>query len=150
MRALFMVVILMALVVPAAVAQGQDNQLDKLMQQKNQGKINEIMKSLTQTEYKARVDIPASDSLFVDDGKVVEGMYKVALKNNKVAFKAGETAKVTQVKILDFAVQVYFNDDTAIIGTTATRLVLDKSSAADITALASKSIAGLFDVVVKK
>jgi hypothetical protein len=150
MRALFTVVILMALVVPAAVAQGQDNQLDKLMQQKNQAKINEIMKSLTGTEYKARVDIPASDSLFVDDGKVVEGMYKVALKNNKVAFKAGETAKVTQVKILDFAVQVYFNDDTAIIGTTATHLDLDKSGAAELTALASKSIAAFFDVAKPK
>jgi len=151
MRALFTVVIVMALVVPAAMAQAQNNpgQLDKLAQQKNQSKINDILKNLTQTDYKARVDIPASDSLFVDDGKVVEGMYNVALKNNKVAFKAGETAKVTQVKILDFAVQVYFNDDTAIIGTTAAHVDLDKASAADLTEMATKAISGLFTALKK-
>jgi hypothetical protein len=104
------------------------------------------LKNLAQTEYKARLDVPASDSLFVDDGKVVEGMYNVALKNNKVAFKAGETAKVTQVKILDFAVMVYFNDDTAIIGSGLDHADLSNVSAADLAALASKSIAALFDV----
>ena len=149
MRALFTVMILLALVVPAAAAQNNQSQLEKLMQQKNQTKINEIMKNLTQTEYKARLDIPASDSLFVDDGKVVEGMYKVALKNNKVAFKAGETAKVTKVEILDFAIQVYFNEDTAIIGSAANHMDLDKVSPADLTDLASKSIAAFFDVVKK-
>jgi len=147
MRALFILVILVALVVPTAAAQNNQSELEKLMQQKNQAKINEITKALTQTQYKARVDIPASDSLFVDDGKVVEGMYKVALKNNKVAFRAGETAKVTQVKILDFAIQVYFNDDTAIIGTGANHVDLSSMNAADLTELASKSIAALFDVL---
>jgi len=147
MRTLFILVILVALVVPAAAAQNNQSELEKLMQQKNQAKINEIMKALTQTQYKARLDIPASDSLFVDDGKVVEGMYKVALKNNKVAFKAGETAKVIQVKILDFAIQVYFSDDTAIIGTGANHVDLSSMNAADLTELASKSIAALFDVL---
>ncbi len=74
-------------------------------------------------------------------------MYKVALKNNKLAFKAGETAKVTKVAILDFAVQVYFNDDTAIIGSAASHADLADASVADLTALAGKSIAALFDVV---
>jgi hypothetical protein len=146
MRALFIVVIFMALVVPAAIAQTPNNQsqFDKLIQQKIQAKANEVLKSLTQNEYKARVDIPASDSLFVDDGKVVEGMYNVAAKNNKLAFKAGETAKVTQVKILDFAIQVYFSDETAIIATTASHLDLEKAGAADLTEMANKAISGLF------
>ncbi len=51
MRALFIVGILVALVVPVA-AQNNQSQLEKLMQQKNQAKINEIMKNLTQTEYR--------------------------------------------------------------------------------------------------
>jgi hypothetical protein len=149
MRALFIVVILLALVAPAAVAQNSGQSLDKLVQQKIQAKGTDVLKALTQNEYKARVDIPASDSLFVDDGKVVEGMYNVALKNNKVAFKAGETAKVTQVKILDFAVQVYFNDDTAIIGTTANHADVANLSVADLTDLSVKAIGALFQIVKK-
>jgi hypothetical protein len=53
------------------------------------------------------------------------------------------------VQILDFAVQVYFNDDTAIIGTTATRTDLAAMSASDLTDMAGKAIAALFDVVKK-
>jgi len=147
MRALFIAVVVLALVVPVVAQNNQS--LDKLIQQKNQARANEIMKTLSQTEYKARVDVPASDSLFVDEGKIVEGTYQVALKHNKVAFKAGETAKVTQVKILDFAVQVYFNDETAIIGTGANHPDLSSMNAAELVDLAGKSIAALFDVVKK-
>jgi hypothetical protein len=144
MRALFIAVVALSLVVPAAAQNNQS--LDKLMQQKLQARANEITKTLSQVEYKARVDVPASDSLFVDEGKIVEGTYQVALKHNKVAFKVGETAKVTQVKILDFAVQVYFNDETAIIGMGANHLDLSSMSAAELIDLASKSIAALFDL----
>jgi hypothetical protein len=149
MRALFTVVILVALVIPAVAQTNSQSSLDKLIQQKNQAKINEVMKSLAQTEFKARLDIPASDSLFVDDGKLVEGMYKVALKNNKVAFKAGETVKIKEVKILDFAVQVYFNDDTAIIGSSANHADLATVGGAELTDLVTKSVAALFEVVKK-
>lgn len=148
MRTTLISLILLALAVPAW-AQGNRTTLEQQLAEKQKiEKTQTVLRDLTQAAYKAKVDMPTSDSLFVNDGKVSEAMYNAALRAGKVAIKTGETAKVTRVQVLDFAVQVFFGDESvALIGTTANQADTAKMSGAELCDLAKRTVAAFFNTV---
>ena len=150
MRTTLIAVILLVLAVPA-MGQGNKTTLEKDLQSKQKmEKAQSVLRELAQVDYKAKMDIPASDNLFVNDGKLSEAMYNAAKREGKIAIKAGQTSKVVKVELLDFAIEVYFGDEScALIGTPAVQAETTSVSSADLTALAKKTIAAFFDIVNK-
>src|ERR1022692_1940636 len=147
MRTTFIALILLALAIPA-MGQGDKATLEKQLDSKQKmEKAQVVLRQLTQSNYKAKVDVPESDCLFGNDGKVSEAMYNAAVKNSKIGIKAGQPGKVTRVEVLDFAIEIYFGDSVALIGQPTVQLDTNKASAADLTVLAKKTVAAFFDVV---
>ncbi len=141
------IVLILAIIAVPAVAQGGKESLESLMQQKRQAeKTAAVLREITQSEYRAQMDIPASDSLFVEDGKLTTATYRAALKNG-VALKAGETTRVTQVKLMDFGVQVFFaNGACALIGW-ADKFEPANQTVEAIAGLAKKTLLAVFEPV---
>lgn len=71
----------------------------------------QLLKELAKYEYKAKRDVPAADSIFVEKGKLQLPMYKLSLQQGGVLLKTGKTTKVSSVKIMDHGVQVFFETD---------------------------------------
>lgn len=75
----------------------------------------EVMKQLSQPSFTALRDIPASDGIFVDQGRVIEGVLNAALAEKDVAVAAGKQTKVSSFFILDSAIQVFLEDDACAL-----------------------------------
>jgi hypothetical protein len=150
MRTTLIALILLALVAPAF---GQGNKGTSAQQMANREKMEKtqvILRDLAQFDYKAKMDVPVSDTLFVSNGKLMEAMYNSAMKSGKVAVKAGQVAKISQVELLDFAVAVSFADGSVtLIGTPAATINTSTAPVADLIALGKASIAAYFDAVKK-
>lgn len=144
MRVLLSVMLVTIVALPLA-AQGTPAAL----QQKADGmalseKAKQVQTELQKFEYKAKVDIPAVDCIFVQDGKLVAGVYQSYLKDNPRALKAGATTKVSNVKMLERGVQIYFaNDSFAIIGVSSQAMETKDTSVKDLVEIAKKSLTPL-------
>jgi hypothetical protein len=146
MKSLVIVLVLAVFAVPLT-AQGVKDSLDKAMQEKRQAEKSAlVLRELAQTNYRAMMDIPANDGLFVEDGKLLVATYRVALKSG-VAIKAGDVTKITQVKLLDFGVQIYFGETgSAIIGW-ADKFEPANQPVEVVAALAKKTVLAMFEPV---
>jgi hypothetical protein len=148
MRILTAVLVVICLAVPLA-SQGnaatlQQKEKDRILAEK----AKEVQAELQKVQYKAKVDIPAVDCIFVQDGKIIQGMYQSYLRDNPKALSAGGTTKVSKVSVMEQGVQVYLaNDSFAIIAVTSTPVNSLEASAKDLTELAKKAIGALLQVV---
>ena len=75
----------------------------------------EVMSQLTQGDFTATRNIPASDSIFIEQGRVIEGLFNAALAEKDIAVAAGARTKVSSFVILDSAIQVYLEKDTCAL-----------------------------------
>jgi hypothetical protein len=151
MRILTAVLVVACLALPLA---GQGNQA--ALQQKDKEKIladkaKEIQTELQKVEYKAKVDIPAVDCIFVQDGKIMQGMFQSYLRDNPKAVTAGTLTKVSKVNVMEQGVQIYLADDSfAIIGVSSAPVNSLEMPVKDLTGLAKKSLAALLVAVEEK
>ena len=148
MKTLCGALLLILLAAPAAAAQGNRPTSDKkLSDSELAAKSKEILAELTQSEYRARKDIPLVDCNFVEDGKVMEGIFNSNLGDAKV-LRSGTVTKVSSVKLMEHAVQVYFASDTlGVIGIYTPQVDTSTMSVKDLVEMARKSLAPLFDAV---
>lgn len=148
MRILTAVLVVVCLALPLA---SQGNQAT--LQQKDKEKImadkaKDVQGALQKSEYKAKVDIPAVDCIFVQDGKILQGMYQSYLRDNPKALAAGATTKVSKVKVMEQGVQIYLaNDSFAIIAVSSTPVNSVEMPVKDLTEMAKKALNALLQVV---
>ena len=117
-----------------------------LVMQKEQGR--DVLRELEKYSFRARVDIPAVDFIFVQDGKIIEAMYRDALKENPRALAAGAVTKVSSVKVLDHGIQVFLaTDKCAVIGVSAGTLDTATTTTKELVDAARKAIAPLFEII---
>ena len=151
MKVLTAVLLVACLALPLA-AQGNTSTL----QQKEKEKIlaekaKEIQTELQKVQYKAKMDIPAVDCIFVQDGKILQGMYQSYLRDNPKALHAGATTKVSKVTVMEQGVQIYLaNDSFAIIAVTSTPVNSLEASVKDLTELAKKAISALLQIATEE
>ncbi len=107
----------------------------------------DVTAALARFTFTARRAIPASDNIFVEDGKVIEALFALARQENGVALPAGQSATVSKVVFLDKALHVFLaHDKFAVL-----ILTKDNKSVADLSVdqlvdLAKKGLAALFTV----
>ena len=151
MRILTAVLVIACLGVTLA-AQGnaatlQQKEKDKILAEK----AKEVQTELQKVQYKAKVDIPAVDCIFVQDGKIIQGMFQSYLRDNPKALAAGATTKVSKVNVMEQGVQIYLaNDSFAIIAVTSTPVNSLEASAKDLTELAKKAIGALLQIATEE
>lgn len=105
----------------------------------------EVMSQLTQRDFTATRNIPASDSIFIEQGRVIEGLFNAALAEKEVAVAAGARTKVSSFVILDSAIQVYLEKDTcALIILTENGLPTKPMTVEQLVKLARSGLAALF------
>ncbi len=142
-----LVVIVAALAVVPLAGQTQDAKNKAALQAE---RASALLKELGNFEFKAKIEVPATDGIFVEDGKLVGATYRNQLKDNPVALKPGDITKVSQVKVLDYGIQIFFASDTcALIGITGQMDTL-KLSPEEMLGAAKKSVEPLFDLVPLK
>jgi hypothetical protein len=148
MRVVVSALILVILVALPLPAQGNAPALQQTLSEKEKAeKAQVVLRELAQFEYKAKVEIPEVDCVFVEDGKLVGPTYRAQLKENPRAVKAGEITKPSQVKFMDRGIQVYFaSDNCAVIGVTSAPIDTAKMSIKELVDLAKKSIEPLFEM----
>ncbi len=150
MRILTAVLVVICLAAPLA-SQGNA----AVLQQKEKDKIladkaKEVQAELQKSQYKAKVDIPAVDCIFVQDGKIVQGMYQSYLRDNPKALSAGATTKVSKVNVMEQGVQIYLADDAfAIIAVTSTPVNSLEAPVKDLTELAKKALGALLQIATE-
>ncbi len=71
----------------------------------------ELLAELSKGTYTAKRSVPASEGIFIEDGRVVEALYGPALAEYGKAIAAGQPATISKVVLLDRAIQVYFAKD---------------------------------------
>ena len=151
MRRLAIMLILAGLAMPA-IAQNQKVSQDALqIQHKQAEKAAVVLRELAQVDYKATMDIPVTDGLFVDDGKLLAPIYHAAIKQNGVALKAGNVTKITDVKVMDFGIQINLVSDSCILfGSAGNKSDTANQSVDELLALGKKTLAALFEPVPKQ
>jgi hypothetical protein len=107
----------------------------------------ELKGTLAKYLYVAKRAIPASENIFIEDGKVIEALFVMARQENGVALPAGQSAPLSKVVLLDKAVHVFFGEDkfAVLILTRDNRSVADMTTA-ELLDLAKKGLAALFTV----
>lgn len=151
MRILTAVFVVICLAAPLA-SQGnaaalQQKEKEKLLADK----AKEVQAELQKVQFKAKMDIPAVDCIFVQDGKIIQGMFQSYLRDNPKALAAGATTKVSKVNVMEQGVQIYLAEDSfAIIAVSSTPLNSLEMPAKDLIALAKKAINALLQVVTEE
>jgi len=151
MRILTAVFVVICLAVPLA-SQGnaaalQQKEKDKILADK----AKEVQAELQKVQYKAKVDIPAVDCIFVQDGKILQGMYQSYLRDNPKALAAGATTKVSKVNVMEQGVQIYLaNDSFAIIAVTSTPVNSLEAPVKDLTEVAKKALSALLQIATEE
>ena len=107
----------------------------------------EVQATLAKTTFLAKRAIPASENIFVEDGKIVESLFAQTRQENDTALAAGKPATVSKVLLLDKAVHVFFdNDKFALLILTKEDQKIADMTPAQLVELARKGIAALFNV----
>lgn len=105
----------------------------------------EVMSQLAEWDFTATRNVPASDRIFIEQGRVIEGLFNAALAENKVAVTAGARTKVSSFVILDSAIQVFLeNDACALVILTKNGLPTQPMTAEQLVNLARSGLAALF------
>ena len=105
----------------------------------------EVMNQLSKWDFTATRNIPASDSIFVEQGRVIEGLYNAALAEKEVAVAAGTRTKVSSFVILDSAIQVFLEKDScALIILTDNNLPTKAMTTEQLVNLARSGLDALF------
>ena len=147
MKTLCGALLFILLAAPAAAAQGNRSTSDrKLSDSEVAAKTKEIMAELAQSEFRARKDIPLVDCNFVENGKVMEGIFNSNMGDAKV-LRTGTVTKVSSVKLMEHAIQVYFASDTlGVIAIYTHQVDTSTMSIKGLVEMARKSLAPLFDI----
>lgn len=105
----------------------------------------EVMNQLSKWDFTANRNIPASDSIFVEQGRVIEGLFSAALAEKEVAVASGARTKVSSFVILDSAIQVFLEKDAcALIILTENGLPTQAMTVEQLVNLARAGLAALF------
>jgi hypothetical protein len=70
-----------------------------------------LLEELSQFTYTANRAIPASDNIFIEEGRVVEELFEIEKEKFGTAVAAGETTSVSKVTVMYRAVHVFFAAD---------------------------------------
>lgn len=107
-----------------------------------------VLAELSKSVYRAKMDIPAVDCIFVEDGKISEGPFRAALRDKPAAIKAGIVTKISSIKVMEFAIQIFFASDAcALIGLRSSQIDTAKMTPKELLELAGKTIEPLFETV---
>lgn len=149
MRILSTALFLMLVLTVAAAGQNKTAEIpEKFLETQRAQQAKEVLRELAQSHYRAKMDIPAVDCIFVEDGKIAQGMYRSALKENPKALPAGAVTKVSSVRVMDHGIQVFFaSDSCALIAVSPGPLDTAPMSVKELVEMAKKSIAPLFETV---
>jgi hypothetical protein len=105
----------------------------------------DVVATLNKSTFTARKAIPASENIFIEDGKVIESLFNMARQENGVALPAGRTAAVSKVVLMDKALQVFFaNDKFALMILTKDHKSVDDMTADQLVELAKQAMVTLF------
>jgi hypothetical protein len=75
----------------------------------------EVRKELSSATYTARRNLPMSEGLFVENGRLIEELFAFNSLASRPAVTAGEPATVWKVVLMTKAVQVFFKERFAVI-----------------------------------
>ncbi len=154
-------VLLVILTIGLAVfnAQGQNVQgqtkpertPEEVLEAARGGQSKQLLAELSKSEYRAKMDVPAVDCLFVQDGKLAEGTYRRALENNPKAISAGTVVKISSVKVMTHGMQIFFaSDSCALIAVSSDPVRPETMTTLQLLEMARKTIASVFETVKKK
>ncbi len=105
----------------------------------------DVVAALNKSTFTAKRAIPASENIFIEDGKVIESLFSLARQENGVALAAGRTAAVSKVVLLGKALHVFFaNDKFALMILTKGAKSVDDMTADQLVELAKQAMAPLF------
>lgn len=105
----------------------------------------DVVAILNKSTFTAKRAIPASENIFIEDGKVIEALFALARRENGIALPAGRTAAVSKVVLLDKALQVFFaNDKFALMILTKDGKSVDDMTADQLVEMAKQAMAALF------
>lgn len=105
----------------------------------------DVQAVLNKSSYTAKRAIPATENIFIEDGKVIEAMFAMARQENGIALPTGQTASVSKVVLLDKALQVFFaNDKFALMILTKDNKSVNDMTMEQLVELAKKGVATLF------
>lgn len=68
----------------------------------------DLLAELAKSTYTAKRAIPAMDGIFVENGRVMEGVFVQARSDHETAVAANRSATVSKVELLDRAIQIFF------------------------------------------
>ena len=106
----------------------------------------DVVAILNKATFTAKRAIPASENIFIEDGKVIEALFVSARQENGVALPAGRTAAVSKVVLLGKALQVFFaNDKFALMILTKDGKSVDDMTADQLVEVAKQGMATLFN-----
>ena len=148
MKTLCGALLLILLAAPSVAAQANRPTSEKKVSDSElAAKTKEILAELTRTEYRARKDTPLVDCNFVENGKLMEGIFNSNMGDAKV-LRAGTVTKISSIKVMEHAIQVYFASDTlGVIGINTPQVDTSVMSVKDLAEMARKALAPLFDTV---
>jgi hypothetical protein len=75
----------------------------------------DVLKELAKTSYTARRDLPAEENIFIEDGRVMEELFLLSMREHPLAVAAGKTATVSKVILMDTALQVLFREKCGFV-----------------------------------
>ncbi len=120
----------------------------ELIEAKQAEQSQALLRGLGEFQYRAKIDIPAVDCIFVEDGKISEGTYHSALKEYPKALAAGAVTKISRVKVMEHAIQIFFaTDSCALIAVRAAAMDTAAMTNKELLEMARKSIAPLFETL---
>ena len=103
-----------------------------------------LLAELSRSPYTAKRPIPASEDIFIDNGQLIEALFKLTAKEKPVAIQGGKTAQVSRVLLLDKALQIYFDNKCALIVITKDDQLVVQMTPQQLLDLAREGIAALF------
>ncbi len=104
----------------------------------------DLLAELSKSTYTAKRAIPATDSIFIEDARVIEALFNSA-RDRGIAIPSSKPATISKVLLLDRAVQVFFADGKcALLILAKEDQRVESMTLAQLADLAKKGIAALF------
>jgi hypothetical protein len=111
----------------------------------------QLLNALAKYEYRAKRDVPAADSIFVENGRLNQSMYKLSLQQGGVLLKSGLATKVSSVKIMEHGIQIFFaTDKCALMNVAAETDNLPRMPLQKLVDLSKTAIGALFEITPLK
>jgi hypothetical protein len=111
----------------------------------------QMLLELNKASYAAKRAVPASDNIFIENGRVIEALFTLTRQENPVAIPAGQPAVVSKVILLDKAIHVFFQGDKcALLILTKEDQKVSEMTVEQLLDLARKGLTALFTVRTPK